>query len=117
MSVYIAAILIFLSFFSDDRSITNGLAVGTGVGIIFFLVTWWTISVIVKSKKDKDSNPLLAVLAIKIFILKFPLLGVGLWYAFKLMPINPFALIGGISVTQVAILIAGLNKMISSKNR
>lgn len=93
------------------------MAVGSVVGIVFFLSTWWSLTVIVKGKKNSESNPLLGILAIKLFILKFPLLGVGLWYAFKIMPINPFALIGGISVTQVAILIAGINKMITSKNR
>ena len=53
----------------------------------------------------------MAVLAIKVFILKFPLLGIALWYAFKYISINPFALVGGIAVTQMAILIAGLSKL------
>jgi hypothetical protein len=51
------------------------------------------------------------LLAISVFIIKFPLLGVGLWYAFKMFQINPFALIGGIGITQVAILIAGLRRL------
>jgi hypothetical protein len=38
-------------------------------------------------------------------------LGIGLWYAFKMFQINPFALIGGIGITQVAILIAGLKRL------
>jgi hypothetical protein len=46
-----------------------------------------------------------------VFILKLPLLGITLWYAFKYISINPFALVGGIAVTQVAILIAGINKL------
>jgi hypothetical protein len=92
-------------------AVTNGLAVGSCVGIIFYLLTWWTISVIIKSKKEKDVNPLLMLLAIKVFILKFPLLGVGLWFAFKYIAIDPFALIGGIAVTQIAIVVSALNKL------
>lgn len=98
------------SLIFGDKSITNGLIVGAIVGIIFFSVAWWTVNVIVRNKKSEKPNPLLAILAIKIFILKFPLLGIALWYAFKYIPINPFGLIGGIAITQVAILIAALSK-------
>jgi hypothetical protein len=44
-------------------------------------------------------------------MLKFSVLGIALWYAFKYISINPFALVGGISITQVAILIAGLSRL------
>jgi len=85
---------------------------------VFFLIAWWTVNTIVREKKRKTANPIMAVLAIKVFILKFPILGIILWYAFKYMPINPFALIGGIAVTQIAILIAGLSKLsISGKTK
>ena len=78
-----------------DPAITNGLAVGSATGLLFFLSTWFLIYCIVRSKKDKSVNPLLAVLAIKLFILKFPLFGLLLWLAFKFLQINPFALIVG----------------------
>jgi hypothetical protein len=72
---------------------------------------WGTINVIVREKKTKKPHPLRAALAVMVFILKLPLLGITLWYAFKYISINPFALVGGIAVTQVAILIAGINKL------
>lgn len=103
--------LILISLIEGDRAVTNGLVVGSTIGIVFFLIAWWTVNTIVKEKNKKSSNPLMAVLAIKVFILKFPLLGIILWYAFKYLPINTFALVGGIGITQVAILISALNKL------
>ena len=99
----------------DDPAITNGLAVGSATGLLFFLSTWFLIYCIVRSKKDKGGNPLLAVLAIKLFILKFPLFGLLLWLAFKFLQINPFALIFGIGITQMAILLAALVKIYGKK--
>ena len=90
---------------------------GSTIGITFFLIAWWSVTTIVKEKKSKSPNPLLGILAIKVFILKFPLLGIGLWYAFKYMQINTFALIGGIGITQVAILISALSKLQLSGKR
>ena len=90
---------------------------GSTVGIIFYLIAWWTVSTIVKEKKKKSGNPLMAILAIKVFILKFPLLGIVLWYAFKYLQINTFALVGGIGITQVAILISALSKLQLSGKR
>lgn len=111
MSVLLAAALILLSLIEGDWAITNGLWVGAVVGITFYCIAWWCVSVIVKNKKNEKVNPFLAIVALHVFVLKFPLLGIALWYAFKYMPINPFALVGGIAVTQVAILISGLNKL------
>ena len=66
-------------------------------------------------KKDKKANPLLAILAIKLFILKFPLFGVLLWLAFKYLQINPFALIIGIAITQVAMLLSATVKFFGKR--
>lgn len=109
--------LILISLVEGDWAVTNGLIVGSAIGMIFFLLAWWTVNTIVREKKKKSSNPLMAILAIKVFILKFPLLGIALWYALKYLPISPFALIGGIAVTQVAILISALSKLQLSGKR
>lgn len=111
MSILLALGLILISLVEGDWAVTNGLWVGSLAGIIFFIVAWWCVNVIVKNKKNEKVNPFLAIIALHVFVLKFPLLGIGLWYAFKYMPINPLALIGGIAVTQIAILISGLNKL------
>ena len=99
-----------LSLIEGDRAITNGLIVGSLAGLSFFVVAWWCVNTVVRNKKSEKPNPILAILAIKVFVLKFPLLGVALWYAFKYMPINPLALVCGIAVTQIAILISALTK-------
>ncbi|MCX8044691.1 MAG: ATP synthase subunit I [Desulfobacterota bacterium] len=111
LSVLIAGILVLLSLIEGDPAVTNGLWVGSATGIVFFCIAWWCVSVIVKNKKNEKVNPFLAIVALHVFVLKFPLLGIALWYAFKYMPINPFALVGGIAVTQIAILISGLQKL------
>lgn len=98
-----------------DPAVINGLIIGSVAGITFFLVTWWMIYCIVRGKKDKSVNPLMAVLAIKLFILKFPLLGLALWLAFKYLQINPFALIFGIAITQIAMLVSALAKFFGKR--
>ena len=103
--------LIAISFFEGDRAATNGLIVGSLAGISFFLVAWWCVNVIVKDKRKEQTNPIMAVLALHVFVLKFPVLGIGLWFAFKYMEIKPSALILGIGITQIAILTAALNKL------
>jgi len=97
-----------LSLILGDPAVTNGLVIGSVTGLSFFLATWFLIRCIVRGKKDKKVNPLLAILAIKLFILKFPVFGVLLWLAFKYLEINPFALIIGIAMTQVAILLSAV---------
>ena len=115
LSIAIAVLAVVLSLIMGDSAVTNGLIIGSVVGITFFLVTWWMIYCIVRSKKDKSVNPLLAILAIKLFILKFPLVGVFLWLAFKYWEINPFALIFGIAITQIAMLASALVKIFGKK--
>ncbi len=98
-----------------DPAVTNGLIIGSVTGISFFLATWFMMSCLVRGKKDKKANPLLAILAIKLFILKFPLFGVLLWLAFKYLQINPFALIIGIAITQVAMLLSATVKFFGKR--
>ena len=106
-----AVLLILVSLITGDQAVTNGLIAGSTVGLLFFVIAWWAIGIFVRENKSKVANPFSILLAISVFIIKFPLLGVGLWYAFKMFQINPFALIGGIGITQVAILIAGLRRL------
>ena len=115
LSIAIAVLAVVLSLTMADSAVTNGLAIGSVIGITFFVVTWWMIHCIVRSKKDKSVNPLLAILAIKLFILKFPLVGLFLWLAFKYWEINPFALIFGIAITQIAMLGSAVVKMFGKK--
>jgi hypothetical protein len=115
LSVAIALLAVMLSLILGDPAVTNGLIIGSVTGISFFLATWFMISCIVRGKKDKSVNPLLAVLAIKLFILKFPLLGFLLWLAFKYLQINPFALIIGIAFTQIAMLVSAIVKIIGKR--
>jgi len=112
LSVLISAGGVLLSLIEGDWAITNGLWVGALSGLSFFSVAWWCVSVIVKNKKEEKVNPFLAIIALHVFVLKFPLLGIALWYAFKYMPINPMALVGGVGITQVAILISAVNKLL-----
>jgi hypothetical protein len=67
----------------------------------------------VKDKRKEQPNPIMVVIALHVFVLKFPALGAGLWFAFKYMPggIRPSALIVGIAVIQIAILTAALNRL------
>ena len=113
MSLTIAAVLVLTSLFAGNRAVTNGLTIGSLVGIFFFVVAWWTFSFIVRDWKRKRSKPFLSFLAGSLFLLKFVIIGVALWYAFKYFTISPLALVAGIAVTQVAILFAGVSKLLN----
>lgn len=117
MSIIITAVVVLISLIEGDWAVTNGLWVGSIAGLSFYMVAWWCASVIVKNKKEEKTNPLMVVLALHVFVLKFPVLGLGLWYAFKYMPINPLALVGGVAITQVAILLSALNKFLKKQQR
>ena len=60
---------------------------------------------------QEQPNPIMVVIALHVFVLKFPVLGLGLWFAFKYLEIKPSALIIGIAITQIAILVAALNRL------
>jgi hypothetical protein len=107
----LSGLIIFVSLLYGDQSITNGLIAGSIVSLLFFSLAWWSINIFIREKERKVANPFSTLLALSVLIVKFPLLGIGLWYAFKLFPINLFALIVGIGVTQAAILIAGLRSL------
>ena len=106
-----AVLLILMSLISGDQAVTNGLIAGSTAGLLFFAIAWWVIGIFVRERERKVANPFSILLALIVFIIKFPLLGIGLWYAFKLFQINPLALVGGIGITQVAILVAGLKRL------
>jgi putative flippase GtrA len=110
LSVGLAALAVLLSLVEGNYAITNGLAIGSITGISFFLSTWWCINVVFRSEQEKKPNPILVVLAIKLFFLKFPLAGIALWYVFKHLPISPLAFVCGIVITQVSFVIAAVAK-------
>ena len=113
LSVILAVLLILFSLLWGNRAITNGLLIGAIVSITFFAVAWWTINVMIKDKNRRRAHPLLAAFTLMVYILKFPLGGVALWYAIKHLSVNVFALVGGIALTPVAIFIAALSKVIN----
>lgn len=108
MSVFISAALILASLLKSDRTVTNGLIVGSLISLIFFLSTCGLVNVILSQKKKGRTNSFVSIAAVSVFVFKLPVLGIALWIVFKYVALNPFALMGGIAVTQAAILIAGL---------
>jgi Kef-type K+ transport system membrane component KefB len=112
LSIIVAVTAILISFVKNDRAVTNGLWVGSAAGISFFMSAWWCATVIIKNKKEEKANRLKVIVALNVFVLKFPVLGIALWYAFKYLPINALALVGGVAVTQIAILLSVLIKFL-----
>jgi len=111
LSLALAAVLVVISLLVDNKAVTNGLTIGALVGIFFFVVAWWAFSIIVRDWKQKRAKPILSFLAGSLFLLKFVIIGVALWYAFKYYTISPLALVAGIAVTQISILLAGVSKL------
>jgi hypothetical protein len=109
-SVLISITLILLSLLFFHHSVTTGLLIGALVSNILFVALWWTVNHLFRRKET--AKPLKTAFAIKILILKFPVLGFGLYFALRYLDINVFALVAGISVSYGAIIIAGMSKLL-----
>jgi len=107
----IAAMETGVALMTGDKAILYGIVAGAFVSIVFYLIICWIARTIIRTSQEEKAGVVQLLLAMIVFVLKFIFLGVFLWYIFKTMEINPFALVCGIAVTQVAILIAGLNNL------
>jgi hypothetical protein len=70
---------------------------------------WWTISVIFRKKEGQ--RPVETLFAVLVFVFKLPVVGVALYFAFRYLDINLFALVAGIAVTQIAIVCLGTSNL------
>lgn len=110
MSVIIAILLIAVSLLFDNRPVTIGLLVGSAVSIISFTSVWWTITQVFKKKENQ--NPLFTVLAILIYVVKLPIIGIVLYLAFQNFKVNLFALIAGLTVMLMAVILIGISNLL-----
>jgi hypothetical protein len=99
-SLLFSLFIIISSLAYWDSSITLGLVLGASIGLTFFGILRWTVSKFFKLGSKKK-----VFFAIKITLLKFPLLGIVLYYAFSYISINPLALIAGIGIVQAVIIL------------
>ncbi|MFQ5840897.1 MAG: ATP synthase subunit I [Thermodesulfobacteriota bacterium] len=95
-SLLFSALIVFLSLLYGHWPTTWGFMIGAGISILFFKILWWTVDQVFKRSGKKA-----LYFSLKIFLIKFPLLGIFLYYLFKNVEINPFALVGGIALVQV----------------
>jgi len=110
LSVIISLLLIAGSLFFDNRPVTIGLMVGSVVSIASFTSVWWTITQVFRKKENQ--NPLFTVLAILLYIVKLPIIGIALYLAFQYYKINLFALIAGLTVMLMAVILIGISNLI-----
>lgn len=105
--------MIAVSLFFNNQSITSGLIVGSIVSLVLYTTLWWTISVIFSKKEHQ--RPVETLFAILLFVFKLPVVGVALYFAFRYLEINPFALVAGIGVTQIAIFFLGTSNLFKKR--
>jgi D-alanyl-lipoteichoic acid acyltransferase DltB (MBOAT superfamily) len=110
LSVIISIILISASLLFDNRPVTIGLLIGAVVSITSFTSVWWTIGLVFKKKENQ--NPLLTVLAILVYVVKLPVIGIALYFAFQYLKINLLALIAGLTVMLMAIVVIGISNLV-----
>ena len=102
-----SALITLLSLLYGQWSITWGFMIGAGISILFFKILWWTVDQV-----SKKSGKKALYFSLKIFLIKFPLLGILLYYLFKNVEINPFALVGGIAIVQVVMFLKAIGVVI-----
>ena len=101
-SLLLSLFIIILSLSYRDNAITLGLVLGVSISLTFFDILWWTVNKFFNSKLHRKKS---AFFAIKITLLKFPLLGIILYYVLSHININPFALIVGIGIVQAVMVL------------
>ncbi len=84
--------------------------IGSVVSITSFTSIWWTISLVFQKKENQ--NPLLTVLAILVYVVKLPIIGIALYIAFQHFKINLFALVAGLTVMLMAVVLIGISNLI-----
>lgn len=99
-SLMFSLFIVISSLVYEDSSITLGLAIGAFISLTFFAILRWTIDRFFKLDNKKR-----VFFAVKITLLKFPLLGIILYYAFRHITINPLALIAGIGIVQAVMVL------------
>ena len=111
-SVLLSALITLLLVLYGRWSITLGFTVGAGVSILFFKILWWTVD-----QAFKRSGGKALYFALKIFLIKFPILGISLYYLFTNVDINPFALVGGIVIVQAVMFLKAIGVVIVNSMR
>jgi hypothetical protein len=111
-SMVLSALITLLLFMLGQWPITLGFMIGAAISLLFFKILWWTVDQIFKRSGKKA-----LYLALKIFLIKFPLLGILLYYLFLNVDINPFALVGGIAVIQAVMFLKALGVVIANSTR
>jgi hypothetical protein len=101
--------LIAVSLLFNNRPITTGLIVGSILSIVLYTTLWWTISAIFRKKEHQ--RPVETLFAVLVFVFKLPIVGVAMYFAFRYLEMNLFALVAGIAVTQIAIVCLGTSNL------
>lgn len=101
-----AAILVSVLFW--DLRIIFGVAVGGGLAVLNFYALRRIVQAIVAG-----SNPRKQVLLVVLLTAKFGFLAAVIYLAIKLLPVNPYALLIGISVVVLSIFVEGFRSMLS----
>lgn|GEM_PF-1602174 len=105
--------MIAVSLLFNNRPITTGLIVGSILSIVLYVSLWWTISVIFRKKEGQ--RPVETLFAVLVFVFKLPVVGVALYFVFRYLDINLFALVAGIGVTQIAIVCLGTSNLFKKR--
>jgi ATP synthase I chain len=111
-SLWFSLFIIMCSFAYRDNSITMGLFLGACISLAFFAVLHWTVNKFFSFKKDRKKKPFFAI---KITLIKFPILGVILYYSLTHVNINSFSLIVGISIVQAVMILKVVGMLFTNR--
>jgi hypothetical protein len=111
-STVLSALITLLLFLYGQWPITLGFMIGAAISILFFKILWWTVDQVFRRSGKKA-----LYFTLKIFLIKFPLLGITLYYLFTNVDINPFALVGGIVIVQVVMFLKAIGVVIVNSMR
>ncbi|MFV1951332.1 MAG: ATP synthase subunit I [Nitrospinota bacterium] len=111
-SLWVSLFIIMCSFAYRDSSMTAGLFLGACISLVFFALLCWTVKKIFNFKQNREKTPFFAI---KITLIKFPVLGVILYYSLSRIDINPFSLIAGISIVQVVMILKVIGMLFTNR--
>ena len=108
LSLLLVGVATLASLLLWDLGITLGVALGGAVGTANF----YALRRLIQSMVSGDS-PRKQTVMVVLLMLKFGLLAALIYLAVKLLPINPVALLVGVSMVVLSIFVEGFRSMVS----